>query len=267
MSVVVRGTFAMLDDGSLAPVAPTDGPRPLSAASFRDDDDDCAGGAVEPSDFADFKTRAEVLLKGACHTPRGEAIGECAVQVKVADWSKTLRVIGRRVWGGSAAPAPFVTMPLDWEHAYGGPSYAKNPSGLGYDTDELPNVVRPEDVLRSRGASLEPATFGPVNPRWPQRAGKLGQDYGETYKKTRAPYFAADMDPTYFLASAATKPSRCRTFIRARRATRRSCRACSRARSIATPPACSSRCPSISTRCSWISTPAVSSCRGAASST
>ena len=199
MSVVVRATFAIRDDGSLGVVGPADAPRPLSAATFRDDDDDCMGGAVFPSDFADFKTRAEFLLKGACHTPRTAAVAECPVQIKVGTWSKTLRVVGRRVWGGSAAPAPFVKMPLDWEHAYGGEAYAKNPSGLGFSSEELPNVLYAHDSLRARGASLEPAGFGPVNARWPQRAGKLGKDYGDTYRKTRAPYFAADMDPTFFL--------------------------------------------------------------------
>lgn len=200
MSVVVRGTFAIADDGALTPVAPTEDPRPLSSQTFREDDD-CLGGCVYPSDFADYKVRAEVILKGSCHAPNGRAVSECPVNVKVGSWSKSLRVLGRRVWGG-AAPAPFVTMPLDWEHAYGGLRFPKNPSGAGFDSDEMPNVLHGKDVTRSRGdASLEPAGYGPINVRWPQRAQKLGQDYGETYRKKRAPHYAADMDPTYFLES------------------------------------------------------------------
>jgi uncharacterized protein YjbI with pentapeptide repeats len=205
MSFVVRATYAIADDGTLTPVATSDA-RPLSAETYREEDDDRVGGAVMPSDFADYKTRAEVLLTGSCHAPQaaggagGETVTECAVSVQVGAWSKALRVTGRRVWGG--APHPFVSMPLDWEHAYGGPKFAANPSGLGFDSDEMPTVTLGRDARLSRGdTNVAPASFGPINPRWPQRVGKLGEDYGEGYRKTRAPYFAADMDPTYFLES------------------------------------------------------------------
>ena len=200
MSVVVRATYAIADGGALTPVPAVDA-RPLSAETYRENDDDHVGGAVLPSDFADYKTRAEVLVRGSCHAPRGEALTECGVSVQVGAWSKALRVTGRRVWGG--APHPFVSMPLDWEHAYGGPKFASNPSGRGFDSDEMPTVTHARDARLSRGdGGAEPASFGPLNPRWPLRVRKLGKEYGETYRKARAPYFAADMDPTYFQESA-----------------------------------------------------------------
>ncbi len=210
MAVVVRATFEVSKDGALRAVdragedvsPETDGvplalrapPRPLSAAEHREDDDDFSGGALAPSDFADFKPHAEVLFRGSCHVPRG-ALPECPVKIDVGDWSKTLRVTGRRIWGGT--PAPFTTMPLDWTNAYGGPGYEKNPAGRGHEADEMPNVFHATDVP-SRSATLEPAGFGPINRRWPQRTNKLGKQYGDDYRRTRAPFYATDLDPTFF---------------------------------------------------------------------
>src|SRR5262249_29887440 len=41
----------------------------------------------------------------------------------------------------------------------------------------------------------------PLSPNWPQRNKKLGTDYGSTWKKTRAPYYAADFDGSFFNAA------------------------------------------------------------------
>lgn len=195
MTVVARATFEVSGEGALRTVdREEEEPRPLSAAVHRDDDDDLTGGPLAPNDFAEFKPHAEVLARGSCHAPRG-AVTECPVKITVGDWSKTLRVTGRRIWGG--APHPFTKMPLDWTHAYGGATYEKNPSGRGHDADEMPNVFHASDVP-SRGSALEPAGFGPVNRRWPQRARKLGKEYGDEYRRTRSPFYAADFDPTFF---------------------------------------------------------------------
>lgn len=195
MTVFVRATYAIGDDGTLTVVDDPTKLRPLSGGTYRDDDDEMLGGCVYPSDFADFKPRAEVLVKGTCHPPKSGA-RECAVMVKVGAWSKSLRVTGRAIWG--AQPNELKTMPLDWEHAYGGFNYPRNPVGRGFETDEMPAVSHARDVLR-RGDPLTPASFLPVNPRWPDRAAKRGTEYGPSYVATRAPFYPADFDWTYFL--------------------------------------------------------------------
>ncbi|WP_437492857.1 DUF2169 domain-containing protein [Sorangium sp. So ce1014] len=211
MTLVVRGTFA-LRHGAVA--APLDGiPQivqgPLQAETFRDGDDERLGDCLYPGDFADFKLRADVLLAGKCHAPGGRPVRAMDVRFSVGSWSKALRVTGRRVWTehvlgpAMSEPAPFVEMPIDWTGAFGGPGYAKNPAGRGIGPGELPTVEDPRFLVRSRDDRPEPAGFGPINPAWPQRAGKMGKEYGASYRRNRAPYFAEDFDWSFFNAALA----------------------------------------------------------------
>jgi uncharacterized protein YjbI with pentapeptide repeats len=200
MTVVVRGAFRLAPG---EPVAPLDDVAALAPQGdmFADGDDDQKGALVHASDFADFKLKTDVLLKGTCHPGRPSPV--CTARFAVGSWSKSLRVFGRRVWTERAfdpisEPAPFTAMPITYENAFGGPEYAPNPVGKGYRTPELPTVEDPEALVRSRRDTPEPAGFGPLSPYWPQRAGKVGTDYGPAWKKTRAPFYAADFDWSFF---------------------------------------------------------------------
>lgn len=197
MSVVVRGTYALADDGSLTPVEDLTALRPLCSGSYAPEDEDATGGCLYPGDFAGYKPRAEVLAKATCYPPRGAPTRECGVQIRVGPWSKGLRVTGRQLWDAPGEANLFSEMPIGWAQAWGGPGFAKNPDGKGVGSREMPNVTHGRDVV-SKTATLEPASFGALNPRWPQRASKLGSDYGATYRRTRAPYFASDFDASYF---------------------------------------------------------------------
>jgi len=55
--------------------------------------------------------------------------------------------------------------------------------------------------VRGRSDKPMPAGFGPLNPAWPQRAGKMGTQYGPKYKAERAPFYAEDFDWSYFSAA------------------------------------------------------------------
>src|SRR5579859_7279231 len=44
----------------------------MSADTYREDDAERAGECLYPGDFADWKPRAEVMLRGTCHTPFGK---------------------------------------------------------------------------------------------------------------------------------------------------------------------------------------------------
>lgn len=200
MTIVARATFALGPDGALAVIE-----DPLERGSLTGelfDDDDRKRACIYPGDFADFKLSAEVLFKGSCVAPHGRAVSECPVQLSVGDWSKALHVVGPRKWTatGISKAEPFETMALSYANAFGGPGYDKNPIGKGYKTDELPTVELPSQLLATRLDRPAPASLAPIHPDWPQRRDKVGKEYGRTYQKKRAPFFAEDFDWRYFSA-------------------------------------------------------------------
>lgn len=205
MTLVVRGRFTLKPNEPVAPLPGIDAVAQgaMTTDVFRDADVERVGECLYPSDFADFKLRAEVFLAGTCHTPFAKPLTECPVSFAVGSWSKTLRVIGRRAWSGSVIsdPLPFTTMALGYRNAFGGPGHKPNPSGKGFNTDELPNVELAHPVVASRADRPPPASYGPINPAWPQRAGKVGRAYGAKYKAERAPFYAEDFDWSYFNAA------------------------------------------------------------------
>lgn len=206
MTLVVRATYAIGPGGALTVVERPIDQRFLSGEVFADGDDERAGECLFPSDFADFKLNAEVLLKGHCHAAGGVPLTECLVRFAVGAWSKTLRVVGRRAWSDrlpgavASAPLPFTKMPLTWANAFGGPGVPENPAGKGLG-DELPNIEYPDRPIRSRGDRPVPAGFGPVSATWAPRAGKVGKEYGKAWRDKRAPFFAEDFDWTHFHAA------------------------------------------------------------------
>lgn len=194
--VVPEAGQAELEEAELAL-----GQLPLSADVFRDPSPD--GGAARallyPSDWAEFKPRADVIVLATCHPPRPTK--ECAVSVEVEGrMRKDLVVLGPRVWvdrilgGASTEPLEFESMPIDWEHAFGGPELTSNPVGRGHASKELPNVEHPRARLRDSTQLPPPAGFGPIHPQWSPRREKMGEKWGEEYEKTRAPYYAEDYD-------------------------------------------------------------------------
>ncbi len=209
MTMIVRASFKLCPNEPLAPIESLLEQGPMTADVFRDDDEDRTGECLYASDFADFKLHAEVLLTGTCHTPGERPLAECPVRFSVGSWSKSLLVTGRRVWtekmlgAAISEPHPFATMPLVYANGFGGPGYPKNPAGKGHGTPELPNVEHPGARVRSKGDRPEPAGFGPLSPSWPQRSGKVGTQYGSSWKKERAPFYAADFDWTSFNAAPA----------------------------------------------------------------
>jgi uncharacterized protein YjbI with pentapeptide repeats len=211
MTLIVRGVFTLCPGERAA--LPEGDPRfvqePLTAELYAEGDEDRAGECLYPGDFADYKPRADVLLRGTCHTPGGKAMTECPVRFSVGEWSKSLRVVGPRVWVESvlgAVPSktlPFSRMPLGYTNAYGGPGYARNPVGKGFGEGELPNIESPDKPIGARSDKPALAGFGPLSPGWADRSARLGRDYGRSWKKQRAPFFAEDLDWSYFNAAPA----------------------------------------------------------------
>jgi uncharacterized protein YjbI with pentapeptide repeats len=215
LAVVVKGTFRFAPGAAASPVEVA-AQRPLSGdAAF---DDEIGSSLRYPSDFAPFKPRADVLLVGTCHQPRGEARGVGRVALGVGGWSKALAVLGERRWtagalGGYAPgdPKPFRSMPIRYERAFGGPAFPANPLGMGLLSDEaertkapspLPHVELVDQLIRSPRERPAPAGFGPLHGTWGERRSKMGT-YDAKWRAERWPWFPDDFDWGYFNAAPA----------------------------------------------------------------
>lgn len=208
MAVCVRAVFKLAPGEPLVAIEDPIEQGFMSGDTFLLDDINQEGALQHASDFAEWKLHAEMLLTGTCHPPGGSATA-CDVRFAVGDWSKTLHVVGPRVYqkglllgGKTSEPQPFSSMPLTWENAFGGPDYQSNPVGRGHTGEELPTIELPGKPLKRIGGNHEPATMQAISPNWPQRMGKRGKNYGLSWKKTRAPFYSDDFDWTYFQSTA-----------------------------------------------------------------
>lgn len=165
-------------------------------------DDDEQKSLKYASDFAPKKPRADVLLVGSAHAPRGVAVPSLTARYRVGGLSKRIEVIGHRTkenrfLGKVSAPAPFVAMPIVYENAFGGPEDKKNPVGKGRHGDPA-NLESPKQP--GAAASADPVGFGPLAATWSPRADRLGT-YDKKWLKTRWPWLPEDFDWSHFNAA------------------------------------------------------------------
>lgn len=159
-------------------------------------------------DEGNSKTSGEVLVTGRCYPSGGKPAQVSFVRVKMANVDKRLAVMGNRRYklGVPTVPEPFTEMPVDWQHAFGGEGYPKNPYGKGFapitnaegnKIHELPNIELPEKLIVGPNDKPPPAGFSPYELMWPQRFAKVGT-YDQKWVETRFPGVAADLDPRFF---------------------------------------------------------------------
>lgn len=161
-----------------------------------------------PLDAGMPKASGEVLVHGKAYVPGGAPKPVCAVRLKLGRVDKSLYAIGDRRWkmSGPTEPLPFLEMPLDWAHAFGGEGYALNPLGKGLkaikgedgrEYQPLPNIEDPKNLIKSPNEKPQPAGFEAYDFAWPQRLSKVGT-YDDEWLKTRFPGFAKDMKLSVF---------------------------------------------------------------------
>jgi len=198
---VIKGSFR-LSNGS--PAVPFE-KKPVGLLGDALHDDDPKLGLRSTTDFAPFKKQGEFLLSGSARAER--PVTRLDVGVRVGPLTKRLLVLGNRRWEprivgrpGKSDPKPFVTMPLRYDLAYGGPDSRTNPLGQGYKTPLLPNIEIPEKQARGSRDKIDPAGFGPLDPGWEPRK-KLTGTYNKKWVKERSPYLPTDFDLGYFNAA------------------------------------------------------------------
>ena len=207
LTAIVKGTFR-LHSGEEPVLAEEQ--LPLTGDQFESEDP--SKPLRYASDFAPFKPRADVMLVGTCHSPNGSLATDVRARLQVGPLEKILTIYGdcyRTKDGFHSDPIPFITMPLSWERAFGGPDFERNPLGKGIalvtrqdglTMYPLPNIESPGHPSRSQTGSNEPAGFGPVPDMWPQRLRKFGA-INEQYLKKRWPGLPEGTDWGYFNAA------------------------------------------------------------------
>jgi hypothetical protein len=126
-------------------------------------------------------------------------------------------VVGDRYWqiGGASftqtEPKPFLAMRLDPARAFGGAGHADNPKGVGFKSAEritarlpapLPNIERPERMIRTIDDSPPPALIGPIDLASPKRR-RFAGTYDAAWIANNAPGLPDDVDPRFFLLAPA----------------------------------------------------------------
>ncbi len=199
--VVVKGSFDLCGD------APAE-LAPLQDALRGDEycDGNAAASLSYPSDYAPFKPRADVVVLGRAYRSGQEPVA--LVRLELGDQiDKQIAAMGDRHWLGSAKmsePDAFDSIPLRYEHAYGGKSVGDNPAGLGADDPDgrLPNLEWPKRLMQSRDDVPPPACLAPLAPHWPVRADVRGS-YDRRWREERWPFFPADFDWGFYNAAPA----------------------------------------------------------------
>jgi hypothetical protein len=165
------------------------------------------------SDMHTDKPATDIVMLGHACVPDQKEATQFDVSLTVGQIHKTVRVFGDREWreGQITRPAPFKTMAMVYEKAYGGihivngqlaGAEARNPVGRGFagtckagemNGVPLPNLEDPKALIREVSDRPAPACFGFCAPNWQPRASFAGT-YDEAWQNARAPYLPRDFD-------------------------------------------------------------------------
>jgi hypothetical protein len=217
LTVIVKATFAFVSNG-VAAVAEEQ--LPILKADKHEGDDPLAPVRFE-TDMVPLKPRSDLILVGQAHAPYGRPVTELDVRLRVGTLEKKVRVFGDRTWLFPSAlmmvpkiskPAPFVTMKLGYDRAFGGIDAVaalycrENLIGKGFigvKTEKtvheklLPNLEDPNNLIDSWKSHPKPVGFGFYGRGWMPRLAYAGT-YDEKYRKERAPAPPLDFSPAFF---------------------------------------------------------------------
>lgn len=195
--VAAKATFKVHADGGLS--WDTDDPFPVLLA-----EDETDFGILPPDLLPPNPAKFEVCILGRAYAP-GPETTEMDVSFKLGENERKLRVIGDRIWQGEgdsagiSTPAPFGSMPLTWDRAFGGSAEVyidqdspldsqdpRNPFGRGFDPmrymadivkalqcppgypvcsspRQLPNIESPDQPVLSWDDHPKPVCWAPLS--------------------------------------------------------------------------------------------------------
>jgi hypothetical protein len=172
------------------------------------------------TDLGPLKPATDVVVNGHAHAPDDRPTPELAIALRVGNIRKVLSVRGPCVYRSGAmgwtttAPLPFVRMPLQYEHAFGGSALSdpdpsrqaydeRNPVGVGVvaqgtslEGTPAPNLVYPGRDAQKAG----PAGLGAIASHWSPRLALAGT-YDAAWIRDRKPLLPVDYDPSFALCS------------------------------------------------------------------
>lgn len=178
---------------------------------------------VREADFALRKPLCDVILTGFAHTPGERPMQRLRVGMAIGPVAKAIDVIGDRHWepvmmgAEPSEPAPFTTMPISYDYAFGGiddtdpevelpPAYLPNPVGRGWhkfrnrdllEGKPLPNCEAPGEETEVPWEEYTPTSFGPIGRGWPGRL-ELAGTYDEEWVADVFPFLPDDFDDRYY---------------------------------------------------------------------
>jgi hypothetical protein len=192
-AVIVKKTYAIASDGTLAPAAE---PLPIVADHL------ATPFGLFHGEIYFRKRGVDVCVLGTARF--ASPVTQATLRIEVGSWAHELRLTGDRVWAAGASgelvpsgPEPFVEMPIAYARAFGGLAefngesvpWPDNPLGRGYyETAEqavgrpLPNIERIGAPQPTWDARPPVAGWGPYPMYWGLRATsavKVNPDNGE----------------------------------------------------------------------------------------
>ncbi len=209
--VVIKQRFAVTVKGVVTRVS---GAEVRPADELWDEGKPEASSLKHSSDLCLRKPATDIVVSGEAMARDKQPHTELDVLVRVGALERALRVIGPRVWykGGlglvPTKPAPFTSVPLKWELAFGGRDASgaklleepRNPVGVGIAADPatlvhkpLPNIEDPARLITSDKSRPPPAGLAPIMHHWAPRKAYAGT-HDESWMRERMPLPPLDFD-------------------------------------------------------------------------
>jgi hypothetical protein len=195
-----------------------DGAKLQMADELWDEDKPETSSVKVPSDVCIRKPSTDVIVAGYAQGPYLPRVKQLDVLVRVGPVKKLLRVFGTRVWYKGlttlslSPPEPFESIPLRWEHAFGGFDDSdlekvieepRNPVGRGLARDRAslvdqagPQIEDPTDLIINDKSRPNPAGVGALGRHWMPRRQYVGT-IDDLWKKERMPLLPLDFDERY----------------------------------------------------------------------